>query len=327
MKPIEEIKGLDLQEDNMDYNTLWCEKYRPKTLESLCISDETREILESYKKNKDIPHLLFVSTPGTGKTSTAKIIVNDILKCDYLYINASDENGIDTIRHKIIGFSQTKSFDGGIKVVILDESDSLSGEGARALRNVMEEYSHNTKFILTANYKHRIIDAIRSRCTVLNFDHNIADVVKHCVKILTKESIILPQDQILPLKSLIKTNFPDFRKILNELQKSSISGTLNIKNSVVSDEFVEELYTKLIENDLVELREFILKHEIGFQADFHALMKAVLNLIYNKNIESLKKKEAILTIAHHMDRHSQVIDVEINCFACMVGLSKIFHTI
>ena len=313
-------------DDNMDFNTLWCEKYRPKTLETLCVSDETREILASYKKNKDIPHLLFVSTPGTGKTSTAKIIVNDVLQCDYLYINASDENGIDTIRHKIVGFSQTKSFDGGIKVVILDEADSLSGDGARALRNVMEEYSHNTRFILTANYKHRIIDPIRSRCVILNFDHNIADVVKHCAKILAKERITIPKDQIIGFRNLIKTNFPDFRKILNDLQKYSISGSLNIKNSVVSDEFVEEFYSILIQDDIMSIREFLIKNENTYQSDFHALMKAVLNLIYTKNIDSLKKKESILTIAHHMDRHSQVIDVEINCFACMVVLSKIFHT-
>jgi DNA polymerase III delta prime subunit len=310
----------------MDFNTLWCEKYRPKTLESLCISEETREILDSYKRNKDIPHLLFVSTPGTGKTSTAKIIVNDILKCDYLYINASYENGIDTIRHKIIGFSQTKSFDGGIKVVILDEADSLSGEGARALRNVMEEYAHNTRFILTANYKHRIIDPIRSRCVILNFDHNIADVVKYCVKILSKEGITIPPDQFLGLKTLIKTNFPDFRKILNDLQKYCISGSLNIKASIVSDEFVNELYKNIINNDIITVRESIIKNEMVFQSDFHALMKALLNVIYTASVDSLKKKEAILTIAHHMDRHSHVIDVEINCFACMVGLSKIFHT-
>lgn len=113
---------MDHQDDkNMDLNKLWVEKYRPKTLDSIVLPQETREALEKFQQNKDIPHLLFVGTPGNGKTSLAKIIVNDILKCDYLYINASDENGIDTIRHKIIGFAQTKSFDGGIKVSVLDE--------------------------------------------------------------------------------------------------------------------------------------------------------------------------------------------------------------
>jgi len=310
----------------MDFNTLWCEKYRPKTLETLCVSDETRRLLESYKKNLDIPHLLFVSTPGTGKTSTAKIIVNDILKCDYLYINASDENGIDTIRHKIIGFAQTKSFDGGLKVVILDEADSLSGDGARALRNVMEDYSSTTRFILTANYKHRILDAIRSRCIILDFDHNISEVAKHCAKILAKEGVSIPPDQISSFKTLIKTSFPDFRRILNDLQKYSTSGVLNIRSTVISDEFIEELYKLLQEDDVISIREHIIKNEMVFQSDFHALMKSLLNILYTKNIESMRKKESILTIAHHMDRHSQVIDIEINTFACMISLSKIFHT-
>lgn len=320
-----ETKVSGLLVDNMDINSIWCEKYRPKSLDAIVLSDETRQILEHFKQNKDIPHLLFVSGAGTGKTSTAKMIVNDILKCDYLYINASDENGIDTIRHKIIGFAQTKSFDGGIKVVILDEADSLSGDGARALRNVMEEYSHNTRFILTANYKHRIIDPIQSRCQTISFSHNIKDVAKHCINILNKEGIIIPPNQIEVLTSLIKANFPDFRKILNELQKYSLSGTLNITSILVSNEFLEDIYTKLLQDDVVLLREYIIKNENVFQSDYHILMKSFLNLIYTKNIESLKKKESIIAIGHHMDRHSHVIDVEINCFVCMVSLTKILN--
>jgi DNA polymerase III delta prime subunit len=309
----------------MDFSSLWCEKYRPNSVEDLCISDEMREMLISFGKKKDIPHLLFAGTPGTGKSSIAKIIVNDILKCDYLYINASDENGIDTIRHKIIGFAQTKSMDGGIKVVILDESDSLSVESSRALRNVLEEYAHNTRFILTANYKHRIITPIQSRCQSINFEHNINDVAKHCAKILAKENVVIPKDQFSSFQSLIRSNFPDFRKILNELQKYSISGTLNIRNSALPDEFVEELFDKIKNNDDLDFREYVIKNENVFQADYHNLLKTLLNLIYTKNIDSFKKKEAIMTIGHHMDRHSFVMDVEINAFVCMVTLSKIFH--
>ena len=307
----------------MDINSIWCEKYRPKSLDNIVLSDSTRAIFQHFKDKKDIPHLLFVSGAGTGKTSTAKIIVNDLLKCDYLYINASDENGIDTIRHKIIGFAQTKSFDGGIKVIILDEADSLSGDGARALRNVMEEYASNTRFILTANYKHRIIDPIQSRCQTISFEHNIKYVAKHCLNILSKEGVTIPSDQIDLLKSLIKTHFPDFRKILNELQKYSLSGTLQITNNLVSNEFLEAIYTKILEDDVVSLREYIIKNENTFQSDYHTLLKSFLNLIYLKSIASLSKKEAIIAIGHHMDRHSHVIDVEINCFVCMVTLTKI----
>ena len=135
------------------FNNLWVEKYRPKTIDEMVLSGENRAYFNTLKD--EVPNLLFVGTPGIGKTTIAKIIVQDILKCQYLYINASDENGIDTIRSKVCGFSQTKSLDGSIKIVILDEADGITIDGQRALRNTMEEYSSFTRFILTANYKHR----------------------------------------------------------------------------------------------------------------------------------------------------------------------------
>lgn len=310
----------------MNIHSIWFEKYRPKTLEDIVLSDENRKIIESYKKNKDINHLLFVSTPGTGKTSLAKIIVNDVLKCDYLYINASDENGIDTIRHKIIGFAQTKSFDGGIKVIILDESDSLSIESARALRNVMEEYADNTRFILTANYKHKIIPALQSRCQTLSFNHSIKDVAKHCYGILLKENILVPKEQLENLQSLVKSNFPDFRKTLNDLQKYSLNGTLNIQTSLISDEFISDIFKKIEKEEVFDVRKFIISHEQVFQSDYHNLMKSLLNFLYNRQIDSLKKKEAILIITEYMYRHTFVMDIEINFFACLINLSKLFQT-
>ena len=322
-----EKKDLDHQDDkNMDLNKLWVEKYRPKTLDSIVLPQETREALEKFQQNKDIPHLLFVGTPGNGKTSLAKIIVNDILKCDYLYINASDENGIDTIRHKIIGFAQTKSFDGGIKVVILDEADSLSSEGSRALRNVMEEYADNTRFILTANYKHKIIPALQSRCQTLSFNHTVKDVAKHCVSILLKENILINKEETEKLQNLIKSNFPDFRKILNDLQKYSLSGVLKIYSSLISDEFVTEILSKLEKDEVFDIRKFVISNEQVFQSDYHNLMKSLLNYLYNTEMDSLKKKESILIITEYMYRHTFVMDIEINFFACLINLSKLLKT-
>jgi len=311
----------------MNLHTIWFEKYRPKTLDNIVLSEENRKILEGFRNNKDIPHLLFVSTPGTGKTSMAKIIVNDILQCDYLYINASDENGIDTIRHKIIGFAQTKSFSGGIKVIILDEADSLTGDGARALRNVMEEYAESTRFILTANYKHKIIPPIQSRCQTLNFDHNISDVTKHCLKILSKEGIKVTSDNISALGNLIKSNFPDFRKILNELQKYSVTGSLQITDNTAKEGFIHDLYVKIREDDIVETRKFVISNESVFQSDYHSLLKGLLNYIYETNLESLTKKQAILIITEYMYRHTFVMDAEINTFACIINLYNLFNTV
>jgi DNA polymerase III delta prime subunit len=456
----------------MDFKSLWVEKYRPKTLDDIILSDENRKILQSYSENKMIPHLFFVSTPGKGKTSLAKIIVNDILKCDYLYINASDENGIDTIRYKITGFAQTKSFDGNIKTIILDEClhedtlvtvvrnktqqqikiknvddrndfvksynfykkriewkpfykidkgtqdvyeihfengeiisctndhkwhvndpdsnipirkklkeiieegineiitvdyflnlnalkiekivkhentarvydlsvdethnffvgekqvltsncDSMSPEAMRSLRNTIEEYSENTRFILTANYKHKVIPAIQSRCQTLEFEYSITDVAKHLLGILNKENILVSNEQILKLKTLIKTDFPDIRKIINTVQKYSLSGTLDIKENTLSDTFVEEIFLKLKKDEVFEVREYVIKNESAFQSDYHNLLKGLLNLIYEKNIDPLKKKECILIIAEHMYRHTFVMDIEINAFSCFIGLSKL----
>ena len=310
----------------MNFKGLWCEKYRPNSLDTIVLSEDTRKLLTHYKETKDIPHLLFIGNPGVGKTTTAKLIVNDILKCDYLYINASDENGIDTIRHKIIGFAQTRSFDGGLKVVILDEADSLSGDGARALRNVMEEYSATTRFILTANYKHKIIPAIQSRCQSIDFDHNIKQVAKHCIGILLKENIIITSEVIPKMQELIKTNFPDFRKILNDLQKYSITGSLIIKDSSINNVFVSDLLTKVTTSTIFDVRNFVISNEMAFQTDYHNLLKTIFNYICDNTPDSLNKKESLCLIAHHMDRHSQVIDVEINCFACLIALSKILHS-
>jgi len=208
------------------FNNLWVEKYRPKTLNDLVLSESNRKYFESI--TDEIPNLLFVGTPGLGKTTLARILVEDVLKCQYLYINASDENGIDTIRSKVVGFSQTRSLDGKVKIVILDESDGITLDGQRALRNTMEEYSNNTRFILTANYKHKIIPAIQSRTQFFDLNPPFDDVVKRIVDIVKQQGIKIEDDQKANFVNVIKQNYPDIRKIINAIQKASIKGVFNI---------------------------------------------------------------------------------------------------
>jgi DNA polymerase III delta prime subunit len=305
----------------MNFDNIWVEKYRPKTLDDIILPAETRRVIESYQLKKEISNLLLISSPGQGKTTLAKIIVNNILECDYLYINASDENGIDTIRTKVISFAQTRSLNGDIKVVILDESDGISSEAQRALRNVMEEYAANTRFILTANYKHKIIPAIQSRCISLNFNHNIQDVLKHCFGILKKEGIQVDDEQKPLFVELVKQNFPDFRKIINELQKNSTSGKLQIVNQTAQNDFIKEIVEKL--NDPFDCRRFYIQNESVFQSDYHNLLKSLIHYIYNNNTIN-NKRELILIITEYMYRHAFVVDQEINFFACILQINKIF---
>ena len=170
----------------MQDHSLFVEKYRPQSVDSYVGNQEFKDIVSLYIAENDIQNLLLYGPAGTGKTSAAKLIVNKI-ECDYIYINASDERGIDTIREKVVGFASTMSFK-PLKVVILDEADYLTIQSQAALRNVMEQYSRNTRFILTCNYVEKIIDPIQSRCQVVNIiPPSKIDIALHLVSILEEE--------------------------------------------------------------------------------------------------------------------------------------------
>jgi len=227
-----------------NFQNLLVEKYRPQTLDEIVLSKDDRLFVESIQAKKEIPHLLFAGIQGSGKTSLSKIIVNNILDCQYLYINASDENGIDAIRGKIVGFAKTKSLDGKIKVILLDEADQISLEGMKALRNVMEEFASNTRFILTCNYLYKIIPPIQSRCQIINLIPPIEGVVQRIVDILKKENVKIPADQKPLLLEHIRKHLPDIRRIVNDIQKYSISGTLSIKSDESKD-FIQNIFLQL----------------------------------------------------------------------------------
>lgn len=303
------------------YDFLWVEKYRPKTLEDIVLNDETRTFFSSL--NDETPHIMLWGSPGTGKTTLAKIVVNDILKCQYLYINASDENGVDTIRNKVISFSQIRSFDGKKKVVILDESDGLTNEGQRILRNVMEEYAENTRFILTANYFNKIIEPIRSRCLLFNLKPTISDVLKRCVYILNKENIqIDDKDNLLVF---IEKRYPDLRRIINDLQKFSIDRKFDLNNGSNLTNLAIEVFRSLLKKeDALTIRKNVIEKENSFDANYQNLLKECFDLIYQSKLEDKKKKSVLVEIGEYMYRDNFVLDHEINFFCCLLAIENIF---
>ena len=305
------------------YQDLWVQKYAPQSLAEIVLSEDNRDFFSSI--NEDTPHLLFYGHAGTGKTTLAKIIVKNILGCQYLYINASDENGVDTIRNKVISFSQTRSLDGKKKVIILDEFCGTTPEAQRILRNVMEEYASTTRFILTANYINRITEPIRSRCLLFNIQPKIEDILKRCSFILKSENVKVEDNQKEKLVNHINLNFPDIRRIINDLQKFSISGNLNISTQNQVKNIAQDLFKTLLEKkNVLEIRKFIIEEEKNFGADYQNLMKELFDLIFSSKLSEEKKKPLLLDIGEHMYRDNFVMDHEINFFCCLVNLHKSF---
>lgn len=301
----------------IEFDKIWVEKYRPVKLDDLILDDKSLKIVSQFKD--EIPNLLFVGSPGTGKTTLARIIVNDILGCNYLYINASDESGIDTIRHNITNFAQTKSFDGGVKVVVLDEADGLTSQAQAALRNTMETYAKYCRFILTANYKHKIIPALQSRCQSLDLKPVVEQAAKRCFNILKQENVKVSDEQKKKFVVLVKRLFPDLRKTINEIQKSVIDGELCIDSNGSDSELLNSVFEG-IKKDSLKVRKHLIENEDRFQGDYDTLLANLLDHIYSQPIDEFKKKQIITIIADHLYKTAFVVDKEINCFACLVAL-------
>tara|TARA_R110000787_G_scaffold100723_5_gene205822 strand:+ start:5464 stop:6387 length:924 start_codon:yes stop_codon:yes gene_type:complete len=304
------------------FENLWTEKYRPHTLEDIILPDDIKDIFKQAKEVGAIPNLLFVSVPGTGKTSLAKILVNDILDCQYMYINASDENGIDTIRTKITNFSQTMSLDGKMKVIILDEADGITLDGQNALRNTMEEHADITRFILTANYDYKIIKALRSRCELYSFAPEIDKIVERIIYILEQESITWEEEDEKTLRSIVKHNYPDIRKIIGIVRQSSTTGAFKYTLKSTSKSFLKELTTKCIKSPL-SVRQYAINNEEEFSGDYAQLLRAFFNYV-DETIKSEDVRQKILiTISDYIYKSSFVMDQEINFYACCLEINEI----
>lgn len=299
----------------MTINQVWTEKYRPSNIEDVILSEEEKNFFTSLK---EIPNnLLLVGNPGIGKSTVAKILAKKFSPHSYMYINASEQGSIDTVRTQISEFISVSSIDGNGKVVILDEADGVSLAAQQALRSVMEEYLDSVKFILTANYRNKLIEALRSRCQEFSFTCSEKMVLTRVVQILKSEKIIVPKESIENVKSLVKDFFPDIRKTINELQRCCISGTF-VYNKRNSNDFAREIKENLKEGkDVFEIRQKVVDHTDKFGNDYHSLMKDLFHL-YVRECNSI----ASILISEYMYRHSFVMDPEINFSALLFNLKS-----
>ena len=298
-------------------HTLLVEKYRSKTLDSYVGNEHIKKTIEQYLGQNDIQNLIFYGPAGTGKTTLAKLIVNN-LNCDYLYINASDERGIETIRDKVSGFASTASFK-PLKVVILDEADFLTIQAQASLRNVIETFSRTTRFIMTCNYVERIIDPLQSRCQVLKIiPPSKKEVAVHLAKVMAHEAISYDIEDI---KTIVNQYYPDLRKCLNTIQLSTQDQKLVIDKSVlVSSNYMTSILKELsnAKPKWREIRQIIANANVS---DFEELYRYLYD---NAHVYASGREGMVAIYINEYSYQSNFrIDKEINCMALIQKLIEL----
>ena len=297
-------------------NSLLVEKYRPTKLENYVGNNSIKTKISKYLEQNDIQNLIFYGPAGTGKTTLAKLIVKN-LDCDHLYINASDERGIETIRDKVSGFASVASFK-PIKVVILDEADFLTIQAQASLRNIIETFSRTTRFIMTCNFVERIIDPLQSRCHVLKVvPPTKKDVAKHLAWIMDQEGIGFEMNE---LGAIVTQYYPDLRKCINTIQLSTQDSMLNLDKSIlVSSNYIDKVIAELAKGNKVSsfntIRQIIADANVD---DFDELFRA----LFDRANEYLPGKEGTVAalINDHQYKANFRIDKEINIMSLISNL-------
>ena len=300
---------------------LWVEKYRPKTIEETILPNELKQTFQQIVDKGEMPNMLFTGTAGLGKTTVAKALCNE-LDLDYIIINGSEEGNIDTLRGKIKQFASSVSLQGGYKVVILDEADYLNPQSTQpALRGFIEEFSNNCRFILTCNFKNRIIEPLHSRCSVYEFNTSKKDLAelagqffKRFVYILEQEGVSYQQKAVA---DMIMKYAPDWRRVLNEGQRANISN-INIdgSNTISVDMGFDSLAKYIKTKDFKKMRGWVVNH---MDMDTTAIFRGLYDNMYDF-VESQSIPQLVLILADYQYKDAFVADHELNMVACMTEI-------
>jgi len=300
---------------------LFVEKYRPKTVGDTILPSDLKNTFQKFVDQKNVPNLILSGSPGVGKTTIAKAMLEE-LHCDYIVINGSMNGNIDTLRNEIQQFASSVSLQGGRKYVILDEADYLNPNSTQpALRNFMEEYSKNCGFILTCNFKNRIIEPLHSRCSVVDFTLKNSDKAKLAAEMFQRACTILTTESIefdkKVIAEVVKKYFPDNRRILNELQRYGSNGIIDTGIlSNVQDVSITTLVKSLKEKNYTEVRKWVAQNsDINSDEIFRTLYDAASEYLANPSIPQL-----VLILADYQYKAAFVADPEINITACLTEI-------
>jgi DNA polymerase III delta prime subunit len=305
----------------MNTDFLWVEEYRPKTIDDCILPASLKTLFQSFIDKGEISNMLFSGTPGVGKTTVAKALCEQ-MNCDWIMINGSEEGGIDVLRNKIKNFASTVSLSGGKKVVILDEADYLNPQSTQpALRGFVEEFHKNCRFILTCNFKNRIIEPLHSRFSNIEFRINNKDKPKLASQLMDRAVYILKEQKIeyedKALVGLITKHFPDFRKLINELQRYSVSGAIDAGVLVnISDENLKSLTGHLKAKEFGDMRKWVVNN---LDNDPVKIFRKIYDSL-NTTLQPETIPHAILIIADYQYKSAFVADQEINLVACLTEL-------
>jgi replication factor C small subunit len=297
-------------------HSLWVEKYRPKDLSTYVGNEHLKEKVKVYLESEDVPHLLLYGKAGTGKTTLAKIVVNNI-DCDYMYINASDENKVDDVRNKIKTFASSVGFK-SLKVIILDECDYLTPNAQAALRNLMETFSKHCRFILTCNYVERIIDPIQSRCQSYKVvPPSKKEVAQQLVNILDDQVCTYELDDVA---LIVNAGYPDIRRVINSAQRQIVDNKLKIDTtSVIQNNYKLQLLEMLSSNaKLNDIRKLIADNSISDYSEIYRLLYDEVD-----NYGKGKQAECIMNIAEAQFQDVNVVDKEINFMSLIIRLLRL----